>query len=349
MKFFREKRLYSPESPHEKKIKRLIVIAGFISMIGFLSLKIFTSEQSQPDSDAKFEASQIMKNAISTISTFYDSVGIPIDLAIDPNRTGLIGPEISPIATTLGNLEAKRTTTNPHFAAFIVQLLDETGITAGDTIAIGCSASFPALMIASLAAAQAMDIFPVIIVSLGTSSFGASNPDFNLLNIYQVLLEKKISKILPAAISLGGDQDIGRDFDAFIRERLTQQIQASGFPFIYEADLQKNVALRMKIYQGNSSRTRISAFINIGGSYANIGTSELALKVKPGLNRKLPLPDPAERGVLFEMADRKIPVIHLLFIKGLAMKYGLPWDPIPLPEVGNLKSDRMWFGRLFHF
>jgi poly-gamma-glutamate system protein len=141
--------------------------------------------------------------------------------------------------------------------------------------------------------------------------------------------------IQAAAISLGGENDIGQDFGPDIKERLLQQIQRSGILFIYEPDLQKNVAARMKIYQGNSSAGRISAFINIGGNYADLGTSELVLEVKPGLNKQVSLPAKSERGVLFEMAAQEMPCIHLLFIKGLAMKYGLPWDPIPLPAPGN--------------
>ena len=35
------------------------------------------------------------------------------------------------------------------------------------------------------------------------------------------------------------------------------------------------------------------------------------------------------------MADMGIPVIHLLYMKGLVGRYGLPWDPKPLPEVGQ--------------
>ncbi len=349
MNIFTQKRIYFPQ-PQNPKLKRLLFSFSIISIVAFVSFKIFIAEGSLPYPNTRdLMACQTMKNAISSISAFCDSAGIPIDLAIDPNRTGLIGPEISPIATTLGILEAKRTTTNPKFASIIIKLLDAAGVAAGDTVAIGCSASFPALMIASLAAAQVMNVFPVVIISLGSSSFGASNPDFNLLNIYQVLHEKKIVSELPAAISLGGDQDVGRDFDASIRERLIQQIQFSGIPFIFEADLQKNVALRMKIYEGSSTKYRVSAFINIGGSYANIGTSELALKVKPGLNRHLLLPAAAERGVIFEMAGRKVPVIHLLYIKGLAIKYGLPWDPIPLPEIDNFKAGVMLSENLVSF
>jgi poly-gamma-glutamate system protein len=219
-------------------------------------------------------------------------------------------------------------------AGLIVHLLHQAGVVAGDTIAVGSSASFPALMIATLAAAQAMEVYPVVILSLSASSYGGTKVDFNLLSIYQLLLREGVFTIQPTAISLGGEKDIGQDVKPDIKERLLQQIQRSGISLIYEPDLQKNVAARMKIYLDNSSASRIAAFINIGGNYANLGTSALVLDIKPGLNRDVSLPAKSERGVLFEMAAQDIPCIHLLFIKGLAMKYGLPWDPIPLPEPG---------------
>ncbi|MDH5466438.1 MAG: hypothetical protein OEY25_03365 [Candidatus Aminicenantes bacterium] len=42
-----------------------------------------------------------------------------------------------------------------------------------------------------------------------------------------------------------------------------------------------------------------------------------------------------KRGVIFEMAERGIPVVHLLYIKGLVQRYGLSWDPVPLPDPGK--------------
>lgn len=66
-----------------------------------------------------------------------------------------------------------------------------------------------------------------------------------------------------------------------------------------------------------------------------MGTDSRVLELKPGLARTPSIPPPARRGVLFEMARRGVPVIHLLFIRGLAEKYGLPWDPRPLPKPGG--------------
>ena len=276
-----------------------------------------------------------MAKAVALIGSHCDQAGIAIDATIDPNHTGLVGPEHSALATTLGQLEAKRTTTNPNIAGLVVHLLHQAGVAAGDTVAVGCSASFPALMVATLAATKAMGVRPVVILSLGASSFGGTRMDFSLLDIYQLLLREGVCTFEPAAVSLGGEQDVAAELEADVRERLISRIKESGIAFIYEPDLQQNVSSRMRIYQAGSAGAGISAFINIGGSHANLGTSELALALKPGLNRQMEIPAKPERGVLFEMAARGIPCIHLLFIKGLATQYGIPWDPTPLPAPGR--------------
>jgi poly-gamma-glutamate system protein len=314
---------------------RRILAAGLISLAAFWSLRFVPAGTPPGCADAMVRAAVIMDQAIQTIRGHRVKGGIHFNLQADPNRTGLIGPEDSPQMTTLGDLEAKRSTTNPNVAAYIVYLLCEAGVRSGDRIGIASSGSFPALLVASLAAAKAMKVTPVTIVSLGASSYGATDPDFTILDIYEQLERDGIFDAVPAAVSLGGDRDVGLDLDAEIRDRLAEKIQASGISYIHEPDLGRNVAERLKIYQPEPHRT-ISAFINSGGGDANLGTSPLALEVRPGLNRNLTLPAAAERGVLFEMSARKVPVIHLLFIRGLATQAGLPWDPIPLPAPGAI-------------
>jgi poly-gamma-glutamate system protein len=325
--------------PHnkEKESGRIIIIAGVVSLVAYAALFFFSHDRPLPYSDKMIEAARLMDESISVIRDYCAQSGIEINKNIDPNQTGLIGPEYTELTTTIGHLEAKRTTTNPNMAGLLLHLLYQAGVKPGDTIAIGCSASFPALMVASLAAAKAMDVKPVIIISLGASSYGGTQPAFNLLDIYKLLLEEGIFSVKPAAVSLGGGKDIGLNYEPEINEQLLEQIQSSGFPFIYEPDLEKNVAMRMRIYKSAASAKGISAFINAGGSYANLGTSQLALKLKPGLNENIQIPEKAKRGVLFEMAVQDVPVIHLLYIKGLIIKYGLPWDPVPLPKAGEQK------------
>jgi poly-gamma-glutamate system protein len=319
-----------------------ILAAGFVSIVAYVLLQLISSERSIRYTDEMIDAATTMQRATAITREFCDSAGIEIDETDDPNRTCLIGPELTPLMTTLGHLDAKRTTTDPAMASLIVHLLDRAGVSAGDTIAVGSSASFPALLVATLAAAEAMDVHPVPIISLGSSTYGATNPDFNLLDIHMLLANKGVLVTPPAAISLGGSEDVGKGFGSDLKVRLLRQIEASGVPFISEPDFRSNVAKRMTIYDGTGNGTTISAFVNAGGSYANLGTSALALRLEPGLNTDLPLPPEEERGVLFEMAALEVPVVHLLFIRGLALRYGFTWDPIPLREPGEmaLHADR---------
>ena len=327
----------SVRSKKNKRQHRIIIFAGVLSLLFYIGSRVtYKNKIFVGHSQEQIKAAKIMKTAISVIRDFYLKSGLKIDEITDPNHTGLIGTEFSDITTTLGHLQAKRTTTSLNFAALIVHLLDEAGVSTGDTVAIGCSASFPASMIASLAATKAMEIHPIVIISLGSSSYGANNPDFNLLDIYQLLTREKIFDAQLAAISLGGEKDVGENFESQIKQKLIQQIRASEIPFIYESNIYNSVNKRLSIYLGSPTNERISAFINCGGSQANMGSSGLVLKVKPGLNNEIvQLPPIDERGVIFEMAALGVPVIHLLYIKGLVLEYGLSWDPIPLPEPGD--------------
>jgi len=318
-----------------KNLKRTIILAGIISLIFYLILFFLSPEKQLSYSNEMINAAKIMEQAISVIRDYSDKNGIEIDELIDPNRTGLIGPESSPLTTTIGHLDAKRTTTNPDMASLIVHLLKEVGVETGDTIAIGSSASFPALMVVSLAAAKAMNVYPKIIISLGASSYGGTKTDFNLLDIYNLLLEKNIISVSPIAISLGGEKDVGETFDSDLKDKLITQINNSKIPFLQESNLVENVTKRINMYNGDSFEYPVKAFINCGGSYANMGISSLILKLQPGLNGNFEIPPEEEQGVIFRMAEQNIPIIHLLFIKGLVLRYGLPWDPIPLQNPGE--------------
>ena len=168
-----------------------------------------------------------------------------------------------------------------------------------------------------------------MIFSLGASSYGATDIDFNMLDLYQLLQRESGFTVAGEAMSLGGAHDVAGELEDETRRSLIAQIEASRIHFIQEPDLRRNVATRMEVYGAPA------AFINIGGSDANLGTSPMILDLEPGLNVTVDLPPEGQRGVVFEMAARGVPVIHLLNIRGLASRYGLPWDPVPLPEPGE--------------
>ena len=326
--------------PIDRRRVHCIVAAGAVSLLAWLLLQVVSPQLPIPWTSEMREAAERMHRAATTVSQFHERAGMAIDASLDPNRTGLIGPEYTALFTSLGQLEAKRTTTNPDVAGLLVHLFHRAGVSAGDTIAVGSSGSFPALMIATLTAAEAMGVYPVTILSLGASSYGATNTEFNLLDIHELLTKEDVLDTPPAAVSLGGEGDVGADLDPAFREDLLQEMRTRGIPLLEDPDLRRNVARRMALYTGApanipAARGRPAAFVNIGGSDANLGTSPTVLRIRPGLNAELAVPPAHQRGVLSEMAARNIPVIHLLNIRGLALRYGLPWDPVPLPEPGT--------------
>ncbi|MBN1224451.1 MAG: poly-gamma-glutamate system protein [Candidatus Aminicenantes bacterium] len=314
---------------------------GIVLLLFFLSVVFYTLAQMIPDrkndtlEKDMIEASRIMAQASDVLKECRKSEGFRPDLESDVNGTGLLGLEHSVITTSIGHLEAKRTSTNPNFAGLVVSLLDACGVKAGDTIAVGASSSFPALIVAALSAAKALDVHPLVISSLGASQWGANNPDFHWLKMWACLSGHGVFSVNPIAVSLGGDRDSGEDMEESGRALLQEDIRKSGIPFLSEPDLASNVRLRMDLYRKNASGKKIMAFINIGGSWANIGTDSSILHLKPGLNRTGVFPSLKRRGVISAMASENIPVIHLLYIRGLARDHGLPWDPVPLPRPGE--------------
>lgn len=334
-KIFKLNRFFPPEGG--RKNIRTILTLFFLSIL-FLSLtKLIPLQESSPLKKEMVRASQIMVQAMNTIKECRENQGIPLQPQKDLNKTGIIGWKNSSITTSIGHLEAKRTTTNPNFAGLTVYLLQKAGVKEGDTIAVGASSSFPALIVATLAAAEEMGVGALLVCSLGASQWGANIPQFHWLRMNQCLLNKGIIKTKPVAVSLGGDTDTGKDMEPPGRTLLLKDIKESGLPFLYVPDLEENVKKRMNSYKKNAGCKKIKAFINIGGCWANLGTDSRILRLKPGLVKISDIPPPERRGMVYEMASQNIPVVHFLYIRGLIQRYGLPWDPVPLPSPGEGK------------
>lgn len=321
--------------PEKGRASGFTSTAFLLSLLFYIAVGVLASASPSRLQQEMLAASHKMAQAEKVLRECRSALGLAIDRRIDVNATGLIGPEYSDITTSVGQLSAKRTTTNPNLAGLVVLLLHSAGVRAGDTIAVGASGSFPALVLAVLSASHTLRLKPLLIPSLGASQYGANHPGFHWLKMHDCLLRKGVFSAKPLAVSLGGGRDMAEDLPYPGRDLLKAAIQTSGFPYISEPDLVQNVRLKMKLYEEAAQGAEIKAFVNIGGSFSNIGTDQEILNLKPGLVKVKRFPPPERRGLVFAMAARKIPVVHLLFVRGLVQDHGLPYDPIPLPEPGE--------------
>jgi len=107
--------------------------------------------------------------------------------------------------------------------------------------------------------------------------------------------------------------------------------------FIHEAHLEKSISKRMNIYEKYSNGKPIKTFINVGGGIASLGNTINGKLIPVGLTQNLPMSNFPVHGVIIQMAQNAIPIIHLLNISQLLEKYGLPNSPDPLPEPGEGK------------
>lgn len=314
--------------------RRILILAVMTFLFFVLYSLIFQNSNLSATSDTilMLRARELMGHVIETIRKEREERDLTIDKTIDPNGTGLIGREYTPLTTTLGHLEAKRTTVNPDTAAMICGIFLEAGLNPGDSVAIGSSASFPGLLIATLSACRVLELNPITFISVGASQYGANNPDFTIIDQMK-LLEREFGAVFVAdAASMGGNNDIADDLEEDIRQFILGKIRTAGYRLIHEKDFEQNVRVRMELYD-ELSRSPVKLFINIGGAEANMGTSFEVLNLEPGMNRQIEtIPPKEQRGVIYAYAARQVPVLHLLYVKGLCLKYGLLWDPIPFSE-----------------
>jgi len=281
----------------------------------------------------RVEAASLMARSLASIKALRLEKGLPIDRALDPNETGIIGEEFTPLTTSLGDVVAKRTAANPAFAGVVAGYYQRAGLGPGDVVAIGGSGSFPAFVLASLCAARALELRPVLIYSVGSSMYGANIPGFTFVDMLARLRADGLLPYTIAAVAPGGERDTGRGV-LFDEEgtTLVDEARRSGLPMVEGITLADRIGRRLQLFDAAASGRPIRCFVNVGGATANYGDTEASLLVPNGLVLTPPsLPKSPSRGLLFEFAARGVPVVHLLYVKGLARDNGLPFDPVPFP------------------
>ncbi len=313
---------------------RSLAILAVVAVAVILLLEAARSFSEDPRRSEKTAAADLMKAAMQTVKAERGRLGIPVDPITDPRGTGLIGEPYNDLTTTAGSLASKRTSTNPQFAAVIVEMLEEARVRPGDSVAVSFSGSFPALNIAVLSAACAMKLKPVIISSLGASMYGANLPELTWLDMERILFEKGILPYRSIAASLGGIADTRGGLDGTGVDAGLRAIRRSGTPRLDEGGgdtLGTDIRRRMELYDRELNGRRPAAFINVGGPLTTLGNVPGRDRMPTGLLKNVPQNHDPDRGILFRMGERGVPVLHLLKIRIIAAQYGVPFDPVMTP------------------
>lgn len=314
------------------------IVLGTLFVLALLALIAVENgkiDQRQAWYEEKLAAAELCQLAADQLKNVRLEKGIFVDVVNDPNQTALIGQEFSLITTDRGELDAKLSSTNPNFAAIVVQLLKDAGVRQGDNIAISFTGSFPGINLSVLSAIEVLKLNPIIITSVGSSNYGANDPYFTWLDMESILYTSNIIHSKSVAASIGGGFDIGRGLSPEGRDLIIKAIERNDVEFINEKHLENSISRRLEIYEKHSNGMPIKAYINVGGGIASLGNTINGKLIPPGLTQFLPLRNFPVRGVIIEMGRKKVPIIHLLNISTLLADYGLPQSPIPLPEPGE--------------
>lgn len=314
-----------------KKKDLLIVIVLTILVVTWFIVDGTKTYVQTSDYEQKLKAAEQTEACMAWIRDYRIAQGLVLNEEADPNGTGIIGLSYSEITTTLGNLEAKRTSTNPNMAAIIVDMINELGLNAGDKVAINTSGSFPALNIAVMAAVETLGLDPIQVASFGASTHGANDPDFTYVDWEHVLVEAGLFAHKSQYFSIGGMLDVGEEMPDNVRTTIVERLESYGYTLLYESDLLQNIAERYALYNDYGD---IRAFINVGGNDVSFGDSNIIVHADGGILTELSENDQST-GLVQLFLQNGVPVIHLLNIKSIATQYGLPIDPVPLPKPGE--------------
>jgi poly-gamma-glutamate system protein len=301
-------------------IRGLLVILGVSGASLFLVQNFLVEERQRPDAQMMHAATTLteewyqsvraLKEERSLWSASWEGAGFP----------WMLGEHYSSITTTLGSREAKQTATNPAFAAVMVRLFHDAGIDSGHVVGITFSGSFPTLGIATLAAVEVVGARAVLVSSLGSSSYGANQPEATWIDMELRLRQACGMQTVSAFVTPGAEGDSGGGLPEGGLDLLQEAARRTGFGLSMPASLEEGIRWRTDLFAAEG----ISLLVNIGGGQTSLGTCPHAPVLPTGYQKSLPICSHPGRGVIERVAEGGIPVIHLLNIRELAVRSGLP-------------------------
>lgn len=247
--------------------------------------------------------------------------GSQFERSDDPWRTGFIGLEWSALSTTLGALSAKRTACDPRWCVVVRRWMQSLKLAPGDRVAVYTSSSFPGMAFNVLRALESLKIEPFLIVSLGASTWGANDPISPWPVIEKNLREAGYLRTKADFYTLGGGGERGEGMPDEAITCLSRAAEENGVPLVKKDSLEEMIRWKFDLLKERG----VKALISIGGSEANMGPGNEILLLSPGLHLK----GKGGSAVIGRALDAGYPVVHLLNIKALCAKTGVPFDAPP--------------------
>jgi len=341
-----------PVLPQLKINMKNLTLLGILCIV-LVTLDFFLiNKESHPEFNKMVSAAITMSNTFKENKALRDSLDLSINSEIDPLQSGYIGIEFSPITTTIGNLPAKQTSTNPDFAALFIRWFRQISLPEGEKVIILASGSFPSLAIAAIIACEVYGLEPIILSSAGASSFGANIGKLTYWDIENNLFKSGIIQHTTNYATPGAQNDNGSSF------------WEGGLQLVLEAAKRNKLTISIPESFGHaisdkmeyiSSIEPIALFINIGGNQTALGSGPCSYDIPTGLiNEKFYHAEAGTKGLIHLMNEKSKPIIHLLQIQDLAVQYGIAAEISNKWQSG--KSDvyykvkhNLWFAGLSIF
>ncbi len=253
----------------------------------------------------------------------------------DAAGSGLVGVEWSYLVSTAGSLDAKVASTDPRWAALFVSWFEEAGAGPERPVAIGSSASFPALLLSARIAAEVVGAEPVIAASLTASNSGATIPEFDLWRMEEVLLANDLVEVPIRLLTPGGDGDRLGGFEDGDAERILRRLgEIRERPRAPEIATPPDIAESVRLREDALLSPDTAIFVNIGGHAANYGTGAAALALPHGIidPEAFALSESDGESVAFGALRRGVPVLNVVNVRSVMLEAGL--DPAAPADRG---------------
>jgi len=287
-----------------------------------------------PNFDQKMKAATLMDKAMRDLAV-YRSESDQSESFGDPRLDMIIGQQFSTITTDFAAFEDKIAGANPNYAALIVDFLEQAGVKAGDQVAVGFTGSHPGVNLAVLCACEVMGVKPVTITAVGSTWWGANDPDFTWPDIEKLLNERGLVHSTPIGASLGGELDDAAGMSTVGRNQLKAAIERNGLPLISANSVTESSSQWYNLFKQHIAGGTYKAYFNVGEGIASLGHPENGRLIRYGVVRHLPARNYPARGLVHRMNADKVPIINLADIRQLSRTHDLGGAQIPLPSVGE--------------